>query len=140
MEPKTVQLASQKISYYESEGSGRPVVLLHGNSSSGLSFQHQLSSPLGKKYHLIVPDLPGHGGSEPFVDVSAYSLPAYAGIVAAMAEALLNVTEAVFVGWSLGGHIVLETHNRLPQARGSVIFGAPPVAFPPAMAEAFLPT
>lgn len=138
MESKTLQLSSQKIAYYDSSGSGPPIMLIHGNSSSGLSYQHQLDSPLGEKYRLIAIDLPGHGNSEPFTDASAYGMPGYAAVVAAVAEAL-DMQDAVFVGWSLGGHIVLEAHHQLPQAKGFVIFGTPPLAFPPAMEEAFLP-
>ena len=47
--------------------------------------------------------------------------------------------EACFVGWSLGGHLSLEIAPDLPRARGFVIFGAPPIPFPPAMEIAFLP-
>jgi pimeloyl-ACP methyl ester carboxylesterase len=47
--------------------------------------------------------------------------------------------DAVLVGWSLGGHIAIETAPLLPRAAGLVIFGAPPVSGPADMAEAFLP-
>lgn len=138
MGPKTLQLPSQKIAYYESPGTGSSVILVHGNSSSGLSFQRQINGSLGEKHRLIAIDLPGHGDSEPFADMSEYSMPGYAGIVTAVAKEL-GMEDAVLVGWSLGGHIVLEAHNQLPRAKGFVIFGTPPLAFPPAMEEAFLP-
>ncbi len=138
MQPKMLQLPSQKIAYYESSGAGPAIMLIHGNSSSGMSYQHQINSSLGEKYRLVAIDLPGHGNSEPFAGQSAYSIPGYAAIVTAAAEAL-GMEDAVFVGWSLGGHIVLETHNQLEKAKGFVIFGTPPLAFPPAMEEAFLP-
>ncbi len=138
MQSKILQLPSQKVAYYESTGTGPSVMLIHGNSSSGLSYQHQLNSSLGETYRLVAIDLPGHGDSESAADMSAYSLPGYAGVIAAAAKAL-SMQDAVFVGWSLGGHIVLEAHNQLPQAKGFVIFGTPPLAFPPAMEEAFLP-
>jgi len=65
-------------------------------------------------------------------------MPGYAQVVTEAAQAL-GMEDAVFVGWSLGGHVVLEAHNLLPDARGFVIFGTPPLAFPPAMEKAFLP-
>jgi pimeloyl-ACP methyl ester carboxylesterase len=84
-------------------------------------------------------DLPGHGQSEPASDPqSTYTLPGYAKIIVGVAEQL-GLEEAVFVGWSLGGHIVLEASDQLPKAAGFMIFGTPPIGFPPAMAEAFLP-
>jgi pimeloyl-ACP methyl ester carboxylesterase len=51
----------------------------------------------------------------------------------------LGATAAVLVGWSMGGQIAMEAAPMLPDARGFVIFGAPPVASPAQMAEAFLP-
>ena len=138
MQPKMLQIPSQKVAYYESSGTGPAIMLIHGNSSSGLAYQHQINSWLGEKYRLVAIDLPGHGNSEPFAETSAYSLPGYAAVVAAAAEAL-EMEDAVLVGWSLGGHIVLEAHNQLEKAKGFVIFGTPPLAFPPAMEEAFLP-
>ncbi|NOZ48946.1 MAG: alpha/beta hydrolase [Chloroflexi bacterium] len=138
MQPNILQLPSQKIAYYESSGTGPAIMLIHGNSSSGLSYQHQINSALGEKYRLVAIDLPGHGNSEPFAEMSAYGMPGYAAVVAAAAEAL-HMQDAVFVGWSLGGHIVLEAHNQLKKAKGFVLFGTPPLAFPPAMEEAFLP-
>ena len=138
MQPQILQLPSQKIAYYQSAGTGPAVMLIHGNSLSGLSYQHQINSSLGEKYRLVAIDLPGHGNSDPAADITTYNMPGYASVIAAIAKAL-NIQDAVFVGWSLGGHIVLEAHNQLPQAKGFVIFGAPPLAFPPAMEEAFLP-
>jgi len=51
----------------------------------------------------------------------------------------LGATDAVVVGWSMGGQIAMEAAPTLPDAEGFVIFGAPPVASPAQMAEAFLP-
>ena len=113
-------------------------MLVHGNSSSGLSYRHQLNSTLGEKYRLVALDLPGHGDSDRATDQSMYSLPGYAAVVAQAATAL-NIRDAALVGWSLGGHIALEANDRLPEAKGFVIFGTPPLSFPPAMDSAFLP-
>jgi len=138
MQAKRVQLPLQQVAYYESAGSGHPIILVHGNSCSGSSYQHQINSPLGEKYRLVAIDLPGHGLSDPAPDPAAYNLPGYAHIVAAVAQAL-DMPDALLAGWSLGGHIVLEAHNLLPTAAGFLIFGTPPLAFPPAMEAAFLP-
>lgn len=139
MQSQTLRIGSQTIAFYQSAGTGPSALLIHGNSSSGLSFRHQLESPLGEKYRLVALDLPGHGQSEPATDPqSIYTLPGYARIVADVAEQL-GLNEAIFVGWSLGGHIVLEASDQLPNATGFMIFGTPPIGFPPAMADAFLP-
>ncbi|HEV3043011.1 MAG TPA: alpha/beta fold hydrolase [Roseiarcus sp.] len=126
------------LAYHETPGSGRPVVLVHGNSASSKAYIRQLTAPLGQSRRLVAFDLPGHGQSDNADEPSHYSLPGYAGAMIAFAKGL-GLEEAVFVGWSLGGHIVLEAAPDLPKAAGFVIFGTPPLAFPPAMDKAFLP-
>lgn len=126
------------VAYRESTGTGHPVVLVHGNSASSHAFERQLTAPLAHTLRLIALDLPGHGRSADATDLSAYALPGYARTLVAFAHGL-GIAEAVFVGWSLGGHIVLEAAPDLPRARGFMIFGTPPLGFPPAMGRAFLP-
>ena len=43
-------------------GSGRPLVLLHGFTGTGAAWDELLDG-LGAGHRLIVPDLPGHGGT-----------------------------------------------------------------------------
>jgi len=139
MQPQHIQIGTQTITFYQSVGQGPAVLFVHGNSLSGLAFQRQLESPLGEAYRLVAIDLPGHGQSPPAADPAAtYTLPGYAALVVGVAEQL-GLTEAVFAGWSLGGHIVLEASGQLPGAAGFLIWGAPPLGIPPAMGAAFLP-
>jgi pimeloyl-ACP methyl ester carboxylesterase len=126
------------IAFRESGGKGPAAVLIHGNSSSSRVFSRQLDGPLGERFRLVAVDLPGHGASDDARDRSAYSLPGHARAVRAVVDAL-QVANAVFVGWSLGGHVALEMAPELPRAGGLMIFGTPPLAFPPDMREAFLP-
>jgi pimeloyl-ACP methyl ester carboxylesterase len=135
---ETVRVGGQQISYRESAGQGRPVVFVHGNSASSGTWQGVLDGSFGQRFRCVAIDLPGHGDSEPAADSSIYSLPGYARLVAEFAAGV-GATDAVFVGWSLGGHIVLEAAPDLLQAAGFVIFGAPPVSSPADMASAFLP-
>jgi len=138
MHHKEIVLDGQKIAYYESTGKGHPVLFIHGNSLSSLCFEKQLTSRLGDQFRLVAMDLPGHGRSAPAHNPkSAYSIPAYADIVTKFARAL-GLEAAVLVGWSLGGHILLETIKLLPQSPGTMIFGAPPVGKPMAP-DAFMP-
>jgi len=126
------------IAFRESGGKGPAAVLIHGNSSSSRVFSRQLDGPLGERFRLVAVDLPGHGASDDARDRSAYSLPGHARAVRAVVDAL-QLSGTVFVGWSLGGHIALEMAPDLPHASGFMIFGTPPLAFPPDMGEAFLP-
>ncbi|MDR3467136.1 MAG: alpha/beta fold hydrolase [Xanthobacteraceae bacterium] len=133
-----IEGASGKIAYRQSTGTGRAIILVHGNSMSSRSFVRQLDGPLGQKRRLIAIDLPGHGESANATGDTVYNLPGYARTVVDLAKRL-GVEDAVFAGHSLGGHIVLEAAPNLPKAAGFVVFGTPPLAFPPAMDKAFLP-
>ena len=119
------------IAFREFGGKGPAAVLIHGNSSSSRVFSRQLDGPLGERFRLVAVDLPGHGASDDARDPSAYSLPGHARAVRAVVDAL-QLGGAVFVGWSLGGHVALEMAPELTDARGFMIFGTPPLAFPPA--------
>src|SRR5271165_6416147 len=126
------------IAFRESGGKGPAAVLIHGNSSSSRVFCRQIDGPLGERFRLVAVDLPGHGVSDDARDPSAYSLPGHARAVRAVVDAL-QLGGAVFVGRSLGGHVALEMAPELTDARGFMIFGTPPFAFPPPRAHAFLP-
>lgn len=139
MQTQILNVGADTIAIYQSKGAGPAALLVHGNSCSSHAYQRQLESALGEKYRLVAMDLPGHGQSPRASDPQAtYNLPGYARAVVEVAKQL-GLTNAVFVGWSLGGHLLLEASAQLPNAAGWMIFGTPPLAFPPAMAEAFLP-
>jgi pimeloyl-ACP methyl ester carboxylesterase len=134
-----LQVSGQKIAIYESSGRGAPVLLIHGNSASAKAFRRQIDGSPGNSLRIVALDLPGHGKSDDAADPAVtYTLPGYARVVAEVV-AQLQLQEAIIVGWSLGGHIALEASALLPKASGFLIFGTPPIAFPPA-ADAFLPT
>ena len=143
MRQSSVKINGQRIDYLESPadqcGQDDPaVVLVHGNSSSAKTWLPVMSGDFGRRFRCVALDLPGHGRSEPAANEADYSLPGHAAVLTGFAEEL-GVSDAVFVGWSLGGQITLEAVPALPDARGFVIFGAPPVASPAQMAQAFLP-
>lgn len=136
---RLIRAGGQNIAIYESAGTGPAVLLIHGNSSSARAYSHQLDSPLGETLRIVALDLPGHGASDRASDLAAaYTLPGYAGVIGDVVDQL-ELRDAVVVGWSLGGHIALEASAALPEASGFMIFGTPPLAFPPA-ADAFLPS
>ena len=138
MNYKEIDINGQKIAYHESMGKGHPVLFVHGNSMSGLSFEKQINSTLGGQYRLVTLDLPGHGRSEPAQDPkSAYTLPGYAAVVSEFAKRLA-IDNALLVGCSLGGHVLIEASGQLPDSAGFMICGTPPVG-KPMTADAFIP-
>lgn len=138
MQAALIETSFGKIAYHQSPGLGQTVVFVHGNSASSAAFAKQMRGLLGTKYRLIALDLPGHGASDDATDPSIYCVSDYARMLIEFVAAL-DVGDATFTGWSLGGHIVLEAVPNLPHGKGFVIFGTPPLGSPPAMDRAFLP-
>jgi pimeloyl-ACP methyl ester carboxylesterase len=131
LRPLRLQIGGQTIAGFESPGTGRQILLVHGNSSSSRIWQKQLQGPLGAKYRLIAIDLPGHGASSPAPNPEqGYTGAGYADCIAAVAREL-GLKNAVVVGWSLGGHAVLNAVASLPMAAGLMIFGTPPISKTP---------
>ncbi|WP_050031913.1 alpha/beta hydrolase [Bradyrhizobium sp. LTSP857] len=127
LRPLNLQIGAQTIAGFESAGAGRPILLIHGNSSSSHIWQKQLQGPLGAKYRAIAIDLPGHGASSPPPHPeSDYSGRGYAAAISAVAREL-DLRSTIVVGWSLGGHSVLNAAGSLPMAAGLMIFGTPPI-------------
>lgn len=124
---------------HRSGGAGPAVVLVHGNSCSARSWARLFAEPAGRNLDLAAIDLPGHGASADAAEPAAvYSVPGYArALLAAVRH--LGLERAVFVGWSLGGHVVLEAAPELPAAAGFMAVASPPFGFPPDFGAAFHP-
>ncbi len=130
---------NQLVACTTSPGDGLAALLIHGNSASGRTFQPQLESGLGREYRLIAIDLPGFGASQPIADPeNGLGIQGYGRLVVKVVAAL-GLDDVVLVGWSLGGHVALEAADDIPGCKGVLIYGTPPLAFPPDMGAAFLP-
>jgi pimeloyl-ACP methyl ester carboxylesterase len=101
-------------------GTGPPLVLVHG--LGGMASNWRLVAPaLAAERRVIVPDLPGHGGSEPLA--GAESIDPFAEAVLALAEAE-GAVPAPWVGHSLGGLVGLGAALRRPEAVAGVVLAA----------------
>jgi pimeloyl-ACP methyl ester carboxylesterase len=101
-------------------GAGPPLVLLHG--LGGLASNWLRVAPaLAAERRVILPELPGHGGSEPLRE--ARTIDPFADAVLAVAEAAGGVP-APWVGHSLGGLIALRAALRRPDAVSGVVVAA----------------
>jgi pimeloyl-ACP methyl ester carboxylesterase len=116
-----------KLFVEDTGGPGVPLLLIHGNSSCRHVFARQIRSGLAARCRLIAFDLPGHGRSYDANDpVRTYSLPGLADCTVELL-ARLGVSDAVVLGWSLGGHIGIEMLSRFPGMKGLILTGAPPI-------------
>jgi pimeloyl-ACP methyl ester carboxylesterase len=108
-----------------------PVLLVHGNSSCKQIFKNQIGVLRKLGHTILVPDLPGHGGSaNARTPRSTYSFPGYADILTGLLDRL-EIDRCHVVGWSLGGHIGLELWHRDPRIASLTISGTPPVKLSP---------
>jgi pimeloyl-ACP methyl ester carboxylesterase len=101
------------------EGSGPPLVLLHG---VGLSWQiwRPVIGLLSASYEVIACDSPGFGGSPPLPAGVEPAIPAYADAFAAF-FAELGIERPHVSGNSMGGAICLELARRGAVASASAI-------------------
>ncbi len=97
---------------------GTPVVLVHGNVSSALFWQH-LMLDLPERFRPIALDLRGFGDTDPAPVDATRGVRDYSDDVLA-AVAALGLTGVHIVGWSLGGGVVLQCLRDDPVAFESV--------------------
>jgi pimeloyl-ACP methyl ester carboxylesterase len=92
-------------------GDGPPLILVHGLGGAAVNFT-LLGPLLAKRHRVLIPDLPGHGRSEPLERVEGLS--DYAEHVAEVAE-VEGMLPAPVLGYSMGGVVVLRLAVTRPQ-------------------------
>lgn len=96
------------------EGSGTPVVLLHGFPDTSYLWRHQISALTEAGYRAIAPDLRGRGQSEKPERVEEYALTRSVADVAAMLDAL-GIERAHVVGHDWGAAVAWLFASLQPQ-------------------------
>jgi len=96
-------------------GDGPSILLLHGFGGAAWNFTELAPFLAGRR--LIVPDLPGHGASEP---LPAPSLASFADVVAELVDEPVGV-----LGHSLGGVVALRLAERRPDRVRALVLAAP---------------
>jgi pimeloyl-ACP methyl ester carboxylesterase len=99
--------------HYEVHGSGPPLILTHGYSSTSAMWQGQIEA-LAKRHKLIVWDMRGHGQSDYPDDPAAYSEALTVGDIAALLDEV-GAAKAVVGGLSLGGYMSLAFYRAHPE-------------------------
>jgi len=95
-------------------GSGRPVLMLHGNPSWGFLYRKVVDALRGDPgLRLVVPDLIGLGLSDKPRDPAAHTIPHHGAWLAAMIEAL-DLRDLILVVQDWGGAIGLHAMHQLP--------------------------
>ena len=116
LEERWLEARGGRLRYFAG-GQGPPIVLVHGLGGSATNWC-ELAPFLAERHFVVIPDLPGHGGSEPLAGVSG--LQPYADRVAAV-MAHEGIQRAPVVGHSLGGLVVLRLALRRPELVSAVV-------------------
>ncbi len=85
--------------YYEDQGSGQPVVLIHGYPLNGHSWERQTRALLNQGYRVVTYDRRGFGQSSKVA--SGYDYDTFASDLHTLLEEL-DLTDVVLVGFSMG--------------------------------------
>jgi pimeloyl-ACP methyl ester carboxylesterase len=122
----TVDALGITTSYYSAgQPGGRPIILLHGMSTSGDSFR-ELMYELAGDHWLLAPDLPGFGFSQ---NTRPYTIPHLIEWLAALAEGL-GLASFHLVGHSFGGILATAFALAYPEQTAGLILLAPAVMVP----------
>jgi len=106
---------------YFTGGEGDPLVLVHGLGGSAANWVEFLAAAAGR-FRVLVPDLPGHGGSGRARRGSGMSQ--FADIVAGLIERE-TAAPALVAGHSLGGLVALRLAHRRPELVRALLLAAP---------------
>lgn len=108
----TVKSADGLLLHYEVHGQGEPtLVFVHGWSCDRRYWRAQVNH-FATAHRVVGVDLAGHGDSE--LGRAEWTIPAFGEDVAAVLDQL-DVTDAVLIGHSMGGDVIVETALLRPQ-------------------------
>ena len=114
-----------KIVRYEKEGTGRPVILLHGYLES-LDIWGDVARRLAENFQVIRIDLPGHGESETIGEEHSMELLAEVVYQVILKE---RIEKPVLTGHSLGGYVTLAFVEKYASVlSGFCLFHSHPLA------------
>lgn len=103
--------------HYIEQGTGTPLILLHGNGEDGTYFEHQLAY-FSKTYRVIAIDTRGHGQSPR--DDAPFTIRQFAEDLKNFMDAH-EISKAHILGFSDGGNIALIFAMKYPERVISLI-------------------
>jgi pimeloyl-ACP methyl ester carboxylesterase len=106
--------------YFETHGTGRPLVLLHGGLGSGEMFGPVVAQ-LAASHQVIVPDLQGHGRTADIDRPLDHRL--MADDIAALIDHL-GLDKPDVVGYSLGGGVAFHLAVKYPTKIGRLVLAS----------------
>lgn len=111
-----IELPDQSILEYVDQGQGHALLFIHAPCIGHVNFHYQ--SPLANEFRLIIPDLPGHGGSTPVKGKLSNQ------VLAQLMDHLVNqlgLDQITLCGYSQGASLALEYLLRYPHKVRSAV-------------------
>lgn len=101
----TINISKDRIIFYQIQGDGEPIVLLHGFMGSSKSWSNAgYITELEESFKVISIDSIGHGKSSKPTDPKSYDIELIANDVISILDTL-DINKAHFFGYSMGGRI-----------------------------------
>jgi 2-succinyl-6-hydroxy-2,4-cyclohexadiene-1-carboxylate synthase len=111
--------------YVEMNGSGPPLVLLHGFTGNAASWARHVDT-YASEFTCVTVDLPGHGETAAPADPARYAMERVVEDLALL-SARLGFARAAWLGYSMGGRLALGVGVLAPDVVGArVLEGAAP--------------
>ena len=119
---RTIPVAGATVGLRESgDPAGPAAVLLHGGSSSAVTWDRLAAALTAAGHHIIAADLRGHGGSARARD---YPLHCYSDDIRGLMDAF-GIGSAALVGHSLGGYAASVVAQREPDRVSRLVLEEP---------------
>lgn len=102
-------IIDERIAFVEDWGDidATPLLAIHTAGQSGVQYRHVAADLAARGYRVIVPDLPGHGRTEPAKDGPVTDLGEYAQFALTVLDQL-GIDRFVALGCSIGGKITID--------------------------------
>ena len=113
---RSLEVAGGRLRYLAG-GDGPPIVLIHGLGGSATNWC-ELAPLLAPRHRLVIPNLPGHAGSDPISGLT--ELGVFADRIAAVMEHE-QAAPAGVVGHSLGGLVAVRLALKRPDAVSALV-------------------
>ncbi|MEM9481564.1 MAG: alpha/beta hydrolase [Verrucomicrobiota bacterium] len=125
--PHLMEVNGQRV-FVKREGSGTPLVMLHGFAASSYSFR-KLQPLLSKQFDTVAIDWNGFGYTERPKESLAYTDEGQVAMLEQVLESL-GINDCVLVGHSYGAHLGLKLAEKRPDLVGRLVLVSPALEFP----------
>ena len=117
---RTIEVGPVELTLTEAGVGGRPLLLVHGYTGSRGDFADHVGPLAEQGWHVVAPDLRGHGQSAKPERESAYSLATFSGDVLGLADAL-GWDRFALLGHSMGGMIAQVVATGAPERVAALV-------------------